>query len=243
MLSRLRFTLLLPLVASVACATSNSPTAVGGTSYTPTAGDYVFVVAAGTASASYFTGNLAVSGSAVSGVFRYTNPGTVCVSGTQDIPFTGTFANNTLTLTSTAFSNSVATLNVTLPLITNNIGAEVTSGTAAITGGTCALASTTLQATLYPSFAATWTITLTTPTAQTASLTVAQSAANADGQYPATGILSIGSTQTSLSGLVSGQYLNLANTGLTVTLSANASASPVTVSINATNGGSGTMTH
>jgi len=243
MFSRLRFTQLLPLAALVACATSNPITVVGGTSFTPVAGDYVFVVAAGTANASYFTGNIAISGATASGVFRYTNPGTVCVSGAQDIPFTGSFANNTLTLTSTSFSNSIATLSVQLPLITNNIGAQVATGTAVIAGGTCVLASTTLQATLYPSFAEAWTIALTAPSAQTASLTVTQSAANGDGQFQATGTLTLNGTQTQLTGLVSGPTLNLANTGSTVTLTANASGSPVSVSISGTSGSSGTMTH
>ena len=167
-----------------------------------------------------------------SGVFRYTNPGTVCVSGAQDISFTGTFANSTLTLTSGSFSNSVATLTVQLPLITNNIGAQVTSGTAVIAGGTCALASTSLQATLYPSFAGAWTIALTSPTALTESLTVTQSAtADADGQFIASGTLNSGSGTISLTGVVSGPYLNLANLGSTVTVSANETATPVTFSV------------
>jgi hypothetical protein len=242
MLSRLRFTLLLPLLALVACATSAPP--VTGTSFTPVAGDYVLVVAAGTAGAGYFTGNIVVSGSTVSGVFRYTNPGTVCVSGAQDIPFSGSFSGTTLTLTSTSFSNSIAALTVQLPLITNNIGAQVANGTAVISGGTCALASTSLQATLYPSFAGTWTITLTNPNALTETLNVTQSAtADGDGQFLANGILISNGVTTSLSGIVSGQFLNLANNGSTVTLSANASASPVSVSIGGTSSGSGTMTH
>ena len=58
MLSRLRFTLLLPLAALVACATSNPSTTVGGISYSPVAGDYVLAVTAGTAN--YFTGNIAI---------------------------------------------------------------------------------------------------------------------------------------------------------------------------------------
>jgi hypothetical protein len=241
MLSRLRFTLLLPLVALVACATSNPSTNVGGITYTPVAGNYILAVASTTAKSGYFTGNIAISGSAASGVFRFTNPGTVCVSGTQDIPFTGSFANNTLTLTSASFSNSVATLTIQLPLLTNSIGDQVANGTAVIAGGTCALASTTLQATLYPSFAGTWTIALTSPTALTETLTVTQAGPNADGQFPATGSLVYGTT-TALTGIVSGPYLNLANTNSTISVSANEVASPITVSITSgTSGGTGTM--
>jgi hypothetical protein len=240
MLSRPRFLLLLPLAALVACATSN-PITVGGISYAPVAGDYVLAVTAGTAN--YFTGNIAISGSTVSGVFRYTNPGTVCVSGAQDILFTGSFANSVLTLTSASFSNSVATVTVQLPLIANTNGNQIAAGTVAIAGGTCAQASTPLQATVYPSFAGAWTITLTTPTALTETLTVTQSAANADGQFPATGSLVSGITTTALTGLVSGSTLNLANTGATITLSANETASPVTVSVGGASGGTGTMTH
>jgi hypothetical protein len=239
---RLRSTLLLPLVAFIGCARSNPAGVGGGISFSPVAGDYVINVAAGTSNASYFTGNLNISGSTASGVFRYTNPA-VCVSGTQDIPFTGSFANNILTLTSSSFSNSVATLTISLPQIANNIGGQNASGTAVIAGGTCALASSPLLAQYFQSYAGIWSITLTSPTAQAATLTVVQSAANADGQYPATGTLTQGTTQTAMTGLVSGPYLNLANTGSTITLSANALSSPVFVSISGTSGGNGTMTH
>jgi hypothetical protein len=246
MLSRLRFTLLLPLAALLACASGSTPT-VTNPSYTPVGGDYAITVGSGTAHASIFSGDLAVSGSTVTGVFRYYNPGTVCVSGSQDIPFTGTFTNNTLTLTSATFSSSVATLTIQLPLSTNTSGTEVANGTAVITGGTCVLASTTAQAQLIPSFAGTWSGTLTGPASGSASVVLTQGAADADGQFPVTGAISFTSSTSSACnfsipisapapGLVSGTTLNVANANSTITITANAAVTPVlfTVTLNQT---------
>jgi hypothetical protein len=131
-------------------------------------------------------------------------------------------------------------LSIQLPLGENNIGAQVSTGTAVIAGGTCALASTTLQAQLYPSFTGAWTITLTNPNPGTASLSVTQaSTPDADGQFLTTGTLVFNSTTTQLTGLVYGPNLQLANANNTVTVNANAYASPVNVSIGSN---SGTMT-
>lgn len=246
MFSRLRFLLLFPVAALVACGGSYSPPV--GTSFTPTAGDYVLTVAPGTANAGYFSGNIAVSGSSVSGVFRYTNPGTVCVSGSQDIPFTGTFGNNVLTLTSATFSNSVATLSVHLPLSTNNIGADVSTGTALITGGTCALASSSLQAQLIPSYTGNWTVTITTPTSETLALSITESTtADADGQFTASGTIGCGTGGAiALTGLVGGATMQLTNpllsTQSAITITANNAAVPATVNITGACAGSGTMT-
>jgi hypothetical protein len=204
------------------------------------AGDYVITVGVGTAGQANFNGNLAVSGTAVSGVFRYANVA-ACVPATQDIPFTGSFANSVLTLTSASFSNSVATFTIKLPLSNNNINQQIASGTSVIAGGTCALASSTLQAQLIPTFNGNWTVTLTSPSAATATLQVTQSAANADGQFPASGTITCpGSGPTALTGLVSGASLQLATTAQgSPIVTANNSAVPVTVSAC---GGTGTMT-
>jgi hypothetical protein len=245
MLFRPRWLVFLPLAALVACGGSTSPPV--GTSFTPVAGDYVITVAPGTASAGFFTGNLAVSGSSVSGVFRYSNPGTVCVSGTQDIPFTGAFSNSVLTLTSTAFSNSVATLTVHLPLSTNNIGADLAGGTALITGGTCALASSTLQAQLIPTYTGPWTVTITTPASETLPLSLSESTtADGDGQFTVSGTTGCGGTTINLTGLVSGPTLQLTNAPLStqpaIVVTANNSAEPVTVNVSGACAGIGTMT-
>jgi hypothetical protein len=237
MFSRLRLFLLLPIATLIACG-SSSPSA--GTSFTPASGDYVILVSIGTAGQSTFTGNLAVSGSSVSGVFRYLNPGTVCVSPSQDIAVTGTFANSVMTLTSASFSNSVATFTVKLPFSGNNIGQQLAGGTAVIAGGTCALASSALQAQLIPSFNGSWSISITSPSAATYSLQVTQSAADSDGQFPVGGTLGCGSgSPISLVGTVSGPNLQMTSTSETVV--ANNSVAPVGVSLSGTCSGTGTM--
>jgi hypothetical protein len=245
MLSRLRVLLLLPLSTLIACGGSSSP--VTGTSFTPVGGDYVITVGVGTAGQANFTGDLVVNdvsacnGSTVCGVFRYSSP-SACVSGSQDIPFTGSFSGNTLTLTSASFSSSVATLAITLPLSANNLGQSLAGGTSVITGGTCAQASSTLQAQLMPSYGATWAATFTSPSAATASLVLTQSAtANQDGEFPATGTVNINDPtcgitglDTSYTGLVSGGNLQLKSSQYNVTIIANttgSSASPATVTI------------
>jgi hypothetical protein len=83
MLSRLRFAFLLPLVALLACGGSGSNSiSVPADAAT---GDYVITVASGTAQASIFTGAITVAGSAVTGVFRYNNPGTICVKSEMQV--------------------------------------------------------------------------------------------------------------------------------------------------------------
>ena len=243
MLSRLRFLLLLPVATLIACGGASTPPT--GTSYTPVGGDYLITVGVGTAGASTFAGNLTVSGSSVSGVFRYSNVA-ACVSAAQDIAFTGSFQSNVLTLTSASFANSVATLSIKLPLSSNNLNQQIASGTSVITGGTCALASSTLQAQLIPSYQGTWVVSLTSPSAATASLQVTQSTtANADGEFLATGsITCAGGSPTQLTGLVGGATLQLAILTTPPALpgspvvTANNTAIPATV---AACGGSGTM--
>jgi hypothetical protein len=241
MLSRLRLTSLLPLAALFGCATVSTPP-VTGTSSTPASGDYVITVAAGTANASIFTGNLAVSGNTVSGVFRYNNPGKICVPGSQDIAFTGNFGNDVMTLTSASFVSSVATLTINLPLGANSSGQQVASGTAVITGGTCALASTTAQAQYIPSLAGTWSGTVTGPSSGSASVSLTEAAANADGQFPITGAVSFtSSTQSGCnfsipisspgSGLISGGSIEFANASSTISVTGNAAVTPATFNL------------
>jgi len=241
MLSRLRFTLFLPLAVLLGCASVPTPP-VTGSSYTPIGGDYVITVAAGTANASIFTGDLAVAGSTVSGVLRYNNPGKICVPGSQDIAFSGNFGNNVLTLTSAAFVSSVATLTINLPLGGNSSGQQVASGTAVITGGTCALASTTAQALYLPSLAGTWSGTVAGPSSGSASVVLTESPADADGQFPITGAVSFtSSTQSAcnfsipvsspVSGLISGGNIEFANASSTISVTGNATVNPATFDI------------
>jgi len=241
MFPRLRFTLLLPVAALLGCAAVSTPP-VTVTSYTPIGGDYVITVAAGTANASIFTGDLAVSGNAVSGVFRYNNPGKVCVPGAQDIAFTGSFGNDVMTLTSASFVGSVATLTINLPLSGNSSGQQVASGTAVIAGGTCALASTTAQALYIPSLAGTWSGSVTGPSSGSVSIVLTESAADADGQFPITGAVSFtSSTQSACnfsipisapgSGLISGGSIEFANANSTISVAGNAAVTPATFDV------------
>lgn len=259
MRSRLRLLFLLPLATLIACgASSGSPFSTTSGGFAPVTGDYVLTIAPGTAATGTLTGALTVSGTSVTGVFQYNNIGTNCVSSGQDIPFTGSIANNVLTLTSGSFSNSIATLAIQ-QFATNNVGVNLASGTVVITGGTCALASTTLQAVAVPSFSGTWTGTLSGPVSGGISLSITQAAANADGQFPVSGTVTFGGSSCSfsvngVSGLVRGYNLSLGS-GQTppdneVGINASTITSPATVTLNVyaavgcpAGSYSGTMTH
>jgi hypothetical protein len=241
MRSRLRFLVLLPLTSLLACGGATSPPI--GNAFNPVGGDYVITVAPGTANAGTFTGALTVAGSTASGVFRYNNP-SACAASTQDITFSGSTSNGVLILTSAPFSSSVATLSIQLPLSNNNIGQQLASGTAVITGGTCALASSSLQAQLIPSFNGGWSISIISPAAATYSLAITQMAADSDGQFPTTAVLNCGSgAPYSLTGLVSGQTLLLSTSApqAAVSVTANNSSTPVGVTIGGACSGNGTM--
>jgi hypothetical protein len=156
----------------------------------------------------------------------------------QDIPFTGAIVNNVLTLTSGAYSGSVATVSVQLPLLANTAGIQSANGTIQVANGTCALSSSPLVATYVPPDAGTWTGSLTGPVNGTVSLAVTISAANADGQFPATGTATFtGSTcsvSLTVSGLVSGYSLQLSDTRTTpdtVTLSTSNSPAPFSMNL------------
>jgi hypothetical protein len=239
MLFSLRITLLSPLLAALlACGSSGtSNISVAGTA---TSGDYVIVVAPGTAQASIFTGALTVAGTAVTGIFRYNNPGTICVSGAQDIPFTGSIVNGTLTLTSASFASSVATLTLPLPFTATTSGQQVTTGTAVIAGGTCALASTTAKGQYIPSLSGTYSGSLAGPVSGTVSVTLNESSANSDGQFPTTVALTFTSIANSgcdftipisapASGVLSGGALQVSTP--TVSLSLNASLPPTAINV------------
>jgi hypothetical protein len=244
MISRLRIALFLPLAALLACASSGNPPS--GTNFATTAGDYVITVGTGTASAATLTGNLAVAGSNVSGVMRY-NIGSQCVPASQDIAFTGTDANGLVTLNSTAFAGSVATLTIQLPLLGYSGGQQIANGTAVIAGGSCARASTPLQAQLIPTFTGTWTGTLSGPDTGPASVIISESGPNSDGQFPATASVTFTATGKSacsfsipgsapIAEIVSGSTMQTVDSNAPITITANASSSPVTftVSLNGT---------
>ncbi len=236
MLSRLRLILLLPLAALMSCASSAPVSAANPTQ----SGDYVIVISPSGVTPLVFSGNLNVVGTSVSGVFRYTNPAGNCVSSAQDIPFSGSIVNSVLTLTSGTFSNGTATFTVAIPTISTTSGTQIGNGTGVISGGTCATASSPLQSTFIPTFGTTFSGTLTGPANGNLSLAVTESAANADGQFPAVAAVSFAGTScsfnlTGITGLVSGYTLSLGN-GLTapnneIAVTANATTSPINVSL------------
>lgn len=146
---------------------------------------------------------------------------------TQDIAFTGSVdTTNLLTLTSTPFSGSVATLQLQLPLSANNIA----RGSIVISGGSCALASSTVLGVFIPSATGTYTGTLAPPqylgqpstnTGGTATMVITQAAADADGRFPVTASLSFTSPTCTLSTPLTGSV-----TGFDMTLSAPSTALP-----------------
>jgi hypothetical protein len=166
----------------------------------------------GSQTAGSFQGALSGQGSAVSGVFRLQQNlpvPTPCVSPTQDIPFSGSVdANNLLTLTSTPFSGSVATLS--FPLSLNPVNRS--NGTVQITGGACALLNATLFAVYTPNASGTYIGTLTPPqilgqpavTSSPVTITLSELAADADGRFPTSAIVSYNSPPCMLAGTYTG---------------------------------------
>jgi hypothetical protein len=244
-LLRLRTLLLLPLFALLSCA-STAP-GIGG--FAPPNGDWVLIVGSQTSSASYFSGSLTIQGESVSGVVTYNNPGTMCVSSSMPIAISGSInlTGTTMTLTTATFAGSVATITIQLPLITAAIP-NFAEGTAVITGGSCALASTAALANYIDYSEGTVTNsfigTLTNGTATgPATLTIPPVSANAEGQFIVTGAAiafsssSCSFSAANLNGLISGYTLQLSNSTITVT--ASAESSPIGISI--TGGCPGTL--
>ena len=165
MLSRLRFLLLLPVATLIACGgSSNSPI---GTTYTPSAGDYVITVGSWDRRPEHLHRQPRRIREQCIRRISLLNPEHLRLS------FSGHSVQRLLCQRSSdphfaAFSNSVATLTINLPLSNNNLNQQLASGTSVITGGTCALASSTLQAQFIPAFTGSWTVTLTNPTDETA---------------------------------------------------------------------------
>jgi hypothetical protein len=230
---RLRLFLLLPLAALLACA-SGSPSGSAALFTTPS-GDWVLNVAPQTGSAGSFSGNLSIVGANVTGVVRYYNPGTGCVSGSLDIPVTGSInaAGTTMTLTTGSFAGSVATFTLQLPLITAS-KPNFANGTAVISGGSCALASSALVAD-YVDYSGTFTGTLSGTVSGPVTLQIPSVSANADGQFPVNGASlsfvnsTCGFTVPNLSGLIAGFTMQLSNG--TVTVITGAASSPISIAV------------
>ncbi|MGP8260796.1 MAG: hypothetical protein ACLQM6_12690 [Acidobacteriaceae bacterium] len=208
MQSGLRLLFLLPLAALVACG-SSSPSKGGAA---PASGTYVLSVTAGTSGATTFTGGLNISGSAVSGLFQFSNAASAC-NGTY-IPVTGTIdSSNLLTLTSSVFAGNTATITIQFPLIQNTTYTSSASGTAQIAAGSsgtnCAISSSTIAALYLAPYTGTWTGSINYETVSgTATLVVAEPITtgttfnlNASGQFPATGTLSFSTSTCTISSI------------------------------------------
>ena len=232
----LRLSLLLPLVALIACG-SNSPSF--GTIGTPS-GDWILNLESTTASG-YFPGALTIQGSNVSGVFQYVNPSVTCTPGTQPITVTGTVnaSGSAINLTSSSFgTGSVATFTIHLPLI-QSVTPNSTYGTVQIAGGNCALASTVLNI-YFVNYTGNYSGTLTEGTASiSANLNVTEGSANSAGQFMVTGGIALSGpscnlSSTSLSGLITGFSMQLSGNGITVT--ADSTVSPIRLTVSGTCG-------
>jgi hypothetical protein len=160
------------------------------------------------------TGAMSGSGQSVTATFRA--GGTGCVSPTQDIAFTGSqLADGTLTLASTNLPNNVATISAigggAMPLTNQN--ALFLGGLVVIGSGSCTMGGITLRGEGLAPLSGTYTGPITSTSATTANFTatVAQAAANSDGQFPESGTITVaGATCTNtfaLTGLVAGSAL------------------------------------
>lgn len=260
MSSKLRFGLLLPLAFLLACGSDST----GSGNYLPVSGDYVMTVSTPSGASTRLVGALNIQGLNVTGQFLYSSPQSTTCGPTSEVAVSGSInsAGTLMTLTSTSFAavatggttvatGSTATFTLNLPLVTNSSGTTAASGTAVITGGTCAIASSTMQTQFIPSFAGTWSGPVSGTVSGTISLGVQQSTtANVDGQFTAAGTVSFtGSgcslTTTALTGTVSGYNLFLASGDSSIAVTVNASTSPATISLSGScaGGDSGTITH
>ena len=209
---------LLPIAAAVSfllgCAASDSGKVVNSTS--DFTGNWGFGISdpAGPFTIYSLTGALSGKGANITGTFRATSTG--CVSPTQDIAFTGSqTADGTLTLTSTNLPNNVATIssigNGLMPLTNQSalfFGALVVTGS-----GPCAMGGIVLEGEEFAPLTGTYIgpITSTSGTTANFTATLAQAAANSDGQFPESGTITVaGATCAnvfSLTGLVAGSAL------------------------------------
>jgi hypothetical protein len=219
------------LCALLACGSSGTANITAAP--TLQAGDYILTISPNLAGATQLPGAITagVGANTVTAVFIYSNVQSAAC-GQQVISLTGTLNPNSsvLTLTSTPFAGSTATLTMQLPLGANSTGAIVGSGAAAITGGSCVLASTTLQAQYIPAFSATWTGTVGS---SAASLSFTEGAANSAGQFPITitgsSACTSGTTLPTLTGLVTGTSIQASTNGISLF------ASPVDASLRTLN--------
>ena len=170
-----------------------------------------------------FEGALTTQGPAVTGVFRINDPqhSPPCIPASEDIQFSGSVdSNDVLTLTSTPFSGSVATLKIQLPVSSGPIDFNTTSGEAQVVGTPCAVESAKILAQFVPSISGNYSGTMAPIQGQAltgpggpATLSLTEGPANADGQFPVSGTLTFKSplctVSTTLSGIITGPFFKL----------------------------------
>src|ERR1035441_9838231 len=211
MFSKLRFTLLFPLAALLACGSTPTPSAPAS-NYLNLTGDWVALAPPNPLTpgvlptpVSDFLGALQSSGSAVTGTLRAISLSSPqCVSFTQDLPVTGTIdANGNLVLTiPIAGGTATITATITTP-------ESYTPGTWQISGGACAMPSTAVDIAEFAPATGTYTGVLNvldtttglpvagTATSVTAVLTQSTTP-NSDGDFPVSGtVTATGACSTS----------------------------------------------
>ena len=196
MFSKLRFTLLLPLAALLACGANPTPSAPAS-NYLNLTGDWAAMVpstlGAGAPPISDFLGALQSSGGTVTGTLRAISLSIApCVPFSQDLQATGIIdANGNLTL---AIPMAGGTATITAAIAAPE---SYTTGTWQIVGGACAMLSTAIQIAEFAPATGTYTGVLNEldssglPVAGTATnVTVAltqSTTPNSDGDFPVSG--------------------------------------------------------
>jgi hypothetical protein len=141
-------------------------------------------------------GSLVQSGTSVTGIVHITN--SACFNYlSDDVQLSGSFVDNTLTLTSTAIRNQIVTITTT------GTGNDM-SGTYSITGGCADGDYGTLTAVYAPPITGTWTSTYTdTGATVTAVATLTQApTADAHGRFPLTGTFVFAGSPCSTGGTI-----------------------------------------
>ena len=228
----------LPISAWFLCGCSTSPSPAGVTYSTRVlTGNWTFGPTdppAGIPPFGELTGALSGSGANVTGTFRTVG----CVSSTQDIHFTGSqTASGMLTLTSTDLVNNVMVITVNLGDPVAIVAPSWLGGMTVSGSGPCAYADIAMRVNQYPPLTGTFAGTVTGSAGATVTYTASftQAAANADGQFPESGTITVStgscSTTYPISGLVAGTALR---GGLSTTTGASAGNIGVTLTSAAT---------
>ena len=187
-----RTVLFIPFAALTACGV-NSTTAPSSSAYPNLNGNWEARTTSSNAGIpgspiASFTGALQSSGSAVSGTFRALDPNFLspCVTSTQNLSATGTLDSNGDLVLSIPISGGMAKITATL-------GPNLqiyTPGTLQISGGLCAMPSSTTSIIQYAPINGTYTGTLSDTANVTNTATVTAVLTQSDGRFPISGSVS-----------------------------------------------------